>query len=81
MWHVSAAVLNEKGQPITFALVQPKVRAAVRELLHELLAGVGEEPSRLESPRATMHLRRSLTPAEIAGLDPAWLAIPAVDMG
>lgn len=81
MWHASAAVLNGSGMPVPVALWKSSVRAVVREALAELLNGVGEEPSREDSPRTAMHLRRSLTPEEIAGLDPAWLAIPAVDMG
>jgi hypothetical protein len=45
----------------------------------ETLAGVGSGES-VELLRPTcLHVRRSLSPAEVATLSPAWLAIPARD--
>jgi hypothetical protein len=46
----------------------------------KLLGGVGVEPIYEKQGEIAFHIRCSLSPEEISGLDPAWLAIPAVDM-
>lgn len=80
MWHASVAVMDE-GQPVPpLATTDAEARAAATQCA-AMLAGVGMEPSRFEPKDIAFHLRRSLSDAEIARLDPAWLAIPAVDMG
>jgi hypothetical protein len=43
--------------------------------------GVGAAPERPDWYPFSFQLRRSLTDEEITGLDPTWLAIPAVDEG
>lgn len=50
-------------------------------LAEHLLRGVGTGESIRNAGQYVMHVRRSLSDAEIAAIDQAWLAIPAVDMG
>ena len=45
-----------------------------------LLAELGTGETFEQRSQTTIHIRRSLSAEEIAGLDPAWLAIPAVDI-
>lgn len=55
-------------------------RKTAAELGGLVLAGVGLAPDRVDvTSSRVVHVRRSLTDAEIAGLDPAWLAIEATD--
>ena len=55
------------------------VLRAARRVALEMLAGVGAGES-VEMVRPTcIHVRRSLSPAEVAMLSPEWLAIPARD--
>ena len=55
------------------------VLRAARRVALEMLAGVGAGES-VEMVRPTcIHMRRSLSPAEVATLAPEWLAIPARD--
>lgn len=79
MWHASIAVLAVSGPIPTAAWTRQDRRRAVR-LAENLLDSVGVEPSRTDVGVIALHLRRSLSPEEIAALDPDWLAIPAVDM-
>ena len=81
MWHASAALLNPAGKASPVLLWSSAQRATARQVLTLLLEGVGVGPLRDEGPRTTMHLRRVLSAEEIAGLDPAWLAIPPIDLG
>jgi len=55
------------------------VLRAARRLLMELLGGVGMGESVEKVGRWAIHMRRSLSPAEIATLSADWLAIPARD--
>lgn len=48
-------------------------------LARHLLEGVGTGEVFQKQDTLAFHIRRSLSPEEIAGLDPAWLAIPAID--
>jgi hypothetical protein len=50
-----------------------------RGRLRELLSGVGTGEDHWQAGDAAYHLRRRLTDAELAWLDPAWLALPAID--
>jgi hypothetical protein len=54
------------------------VRAA-RRLAIELLDGVGMGEPVEKVGRVALHVRRSLSPAEVATLSADWLAIPARD--
>lgn len=79
MWHASIAVIgNKQKRPVPARLVQNKKLPYA--LGRQLLEGVGMEPTYEKQGEWAFHIRRSLTAEEIAGLDPAWLAIPAVDM-
>jgi hypothetical protein len=50
-----------------------------RGRLRELLSGMGTGLDYWEAGGAAYHLRRRLTDAELARIDPAWLALPAID--
>lgn len=78
MWHASIAVLAVSGPIPTAAWTRQDRRRAAR-LAEDLLTDVGIESNRAEFGDFAYHLRRSLSSAEIAALDPEWLAIPAVD--
>ena len=81
MWHASVAAVRSSG-PVPWALLPPRARVRLREVAAALLRGVGTGPEIWQpKPSGVAHLRRSLSDAEIAGLDPAWVAIPPVDMG
>lgn len=84
VWHASVSVLDEERQPVPTAGLTDKQRRRAQRLAVELLAGVGREPDRRTLHPLAHHLRRRLTPAELASIarsDPAWLSIPAVDAG
>jgi hypothetical protein len=53
--------------------------AAARGMAVALLRGVGQGEDYWKDGPHALHLRRRLGDAEIAGLDPAWLALPAID--
>lgn len=55
-------------------------KKAAYALGESLLNGVGMEPTYTKIGDIAFHVRRPLTPEEIAGLSPEWLAIPAVDI-
>lgn len=52
----------------------------MQALGYELLVGVGRSLTRVDAARQVVHVRRPLTDEEIAELDPAWLALPAIDL-
>lgn len=78
MWHASIVRRGKHREPIPARRVLSKKSAYA--LGQSLLAGVGMEPTYTKIGELAFHVRRSLTEQEIAGLDPAWLAIPPVDM-
>ncbi len=45
----------------------------------KLLDGVGSGQMFEKVGDTAVHIRRSLSDEEIAGLDPAWVALPAID--
>lgn len=82
MWHASVSVLGPTGVPVPRERLTPRTRARLREVAAGLLRGVGAGPDRWDArSNGVLHLRRALSAAELASLDPAWLAIPAVDIG
>ena len=81
MWHASIAILDAFGYSIDTYRWPSDYRVRAQRIATELLEGVGQEPTRIDDGHIVIHVRRSITDAEIAGMDPAWLAIPAVDMG
>lgn len=80
MWHASVAVMGASG-PIGPDELPRGVRRIGAALARSLIEGVGAGPVIEHRKEIAQHARRSLSDAEIAGLDPAWVAIPAVDMG
>ena len=81
MWHASTALIGRDGMPIDLTRVSIEQMRAMKRIALGMLDGVGGAPLVWTETRATLHLRRPLTDAEIAGLDPAWVALPAIDMG
>jgi hypothetical protein len=79
VWHASIGVFDgAPRRPV--AAWSPKQWARAIRLGQHLLRGRGTGEVYLKGGRWVVHVRRSLSPEEIAGLDPAWLAIPAVDI-
>ncbi len=78
MWHASIARLDHRGAVPSERWGEGTIRDAKRRLL-EALAKVGQEPSVLRMGRIALHMRRSLSDAEMAQLSREWLAIPAQD--
>jgi len=80
VWHASVAVLSEDGRPIPTGAWSPKRYARAVRVGHRLLEGRGAGETFVKLGQAVVHVRRSLSPEEIAGLDPAWVALPAIDI-
>ena len=73
-------VLFRDGKPFTPRGMR---RQHAEQRLSQLLEGVGAAPDYWKTTNEqapTLHLRRSLSTEEIAGLDPAWVALPAIDL-
>lgn len=77
MWHASIAV-QSVGGPIPWSRCGLKTRAAVRETVIGLLAGVGAGDTRRDRSEFVLHARRRLADRELAMLTAEWCAIPAV---
>lgn len=77
VWHASLAVLNFSGV-VQLRNVWNKDR--LRKIAKDLIADVGTGELFQKETETTIHMRRALSIEEVAGLDPAWLAIPAVDI-
>jgi hypothetical protein len=58
-----------------------KVLSKSRHRAVTLLKGVGVGQDHWTRGDGAIHLRRRLSDAEIERLDPAWLALPAIDGG
>lgn len=80
MWHASVALRGPAG-PVPTLDVGRKDRRLAQEIARRLVEGVGEGEIIEHTKGVAFHARRRLTDTELAKLDPAWLAIPAVDMG
>lgn len=79
MWHASIARLSRSRNPIHTGRWGDGTLRDARRTAMDILHGVGMGES-VEMLRPTcLHVRRSLSPEEIATLSPAWLAIPARD--
>ena len=52
----------------------------MRDVVGRLLGGVGTGETKRMRSEAVLHARRKLSDLELAQLDPAWCAIPAVDI-
>jgi hypothetical protein len=82
VWHASIARIDlgsDRAIPVRRWGAKHHAKAYGRAAT--LLAGVGEGRDFREDGDYCIHLRRKLTPAEMARIDPAWLAAPAIDEG
>lgn len=66
MWHVSIAFLKEPEGTLAFARWGPSLLARARDVGLHLLLGVGEGSTWIHRGNIAIHVRRSLTDAEIA---------------
>ncbi len=80
MWHASIAVCNNASQSRAVANWSAKQNGRALRLARQILGGVGAGETFVKYGHYVVHVRRSLSAEEIAGMDLAWLAIPAVDM-
>lgn len=80
MWHASVC-LYVGDRPVRTSDVPRAQRRIGASLALRLLEGVGWGPTREETKELAFHARRSLSDAEMARIDSAWLAIEPVDMG
>lgn len=81
MWHASVCKRGKDGRSTPSSGVSPKDTRSAVALGMYLLDGVGTGATLRHTKHIAFHTRRRLSDQELAGLDPAWLAIPAVDMG
>lgn len=79
MWHASVAQLSKFGELIGTKRWGDGVLRAARRLASGTLDGVGRGESVETLTPGCLHLRRSLSDAEIATLTAEWLALPARD--
>lgn len=77
MWHASIAVVWDY-RLVPWERCGLKTRAVVRDKVIGLFAGVGTGDTRRDRSAVVLHARRRLHDRELAQLDPAWCAIPAV---
>lgn len=80
MWHVSLSLPQATGPLLTDKWTRQQRNEAARQA-RRLLTGVGGPVEETGLYPFAYHLRRMLTDAEIAGLDAAWCALPAIDAG
>lgn len=84
VWHASAVYIDARPrEPLRVEIHEwtPEQRRLIKRRLDSLLAGVGEGPEMWHEGDRTLHVRRSTTAGERALIDPAWLAVPATDVG
>lgn len=80
MWHASVAVVDGTGKLVPTEKLTPKQARRAQALCYELLERAGQGEDRRDRFPVAFHLRRRLSPRELALLDPAWCAIPAEDL-
>jgi len=79
VWHASIAVRDAVSITMRpWGRCGLKARHLVREIVCDLLAGVGSGNTRRDRSDVVLHARRRMSERELAMLDPAWCAIPAV---
>jgi hypothetical protein len=78
VWHASVSSLDHAGA--RFLSLPRQTRRLAVQLGVLLLNGVGEGETRREAVTLAAHFRRRLSNAELSWIDPAWLAIHAVDV-
>ena len=77
MWHASISVHDGGGQ-VPWSRCGLASRAIVRDVVIGLLSGAGTGATRRERSAVVLHARRRLSELELAALEPAWCALPAV---
>jgi hypothetical protein len=80
VWHVSLSLPQATRPLVTDKWTRQQRNEAERQA-RKLLAGVGGPVEMPGLYPFAYHLRRGLTDEEIAGLDQAWCALPAIDEG
>lgn len=79
VWHASISLWPSPQRPSPLDRWGGRLERKARLRLDALLLGVGAGPVLCNRGGIALHLRRRLSPAELARLSPAWLAIPATD--
>lgn len=79
MWEVSTS-LSRGGQPYPVGALVPGMGRLLVEAAMNLVDGVGNE-RHWHTDSVSVHIRATLTEAEMAKLPPEWLACPAIDNG
>lgn len=80
VWHASISLQDlRRRRPVPVADWDARAWEKARTKLRTLLAGVGTGEDVRERGDVALHLKRRLSDGELARLDPAWLANPAVD--
>ncbi len=80
MWHASISLQDlRRRRPVAVADWDGRDWEKARAKLRMLLLGVGTGEDVRERGDVAIHLKRRLSDGELARLDPAWLACPAVD--
>ena len=79
VWHASLSARTD-FEMLPWSRFRLKARAYARDQLFTLLWGVGEGDTRRERSAYVLHARRKLSARELALLDPAWCAIPPIDI-
>ena len=72
------ATKDDHGLPVPMT---KKLQDVAVKLGDRLLRDVGIEPTRVDRSQRVVHVRRSLSNAEVAKLPAAWRAIEPVDLG
>ena len=81
MWHASVAIIGFIPPRVLPIHYQPaRVLKPAKLVALDLIADVGEGETLRQRGPIALHARRKLSPAELATLDPAWCALPAIDI-
>jgi hypothetical protein len=80
VWHASIALRDDAG-PVRTSTVDRRRRRLAFALAARLLDGVGVGDAVEQVKEHVFHVRRKVSPRELAAIDQAWLAVPAVDGG
>jgi hypothetical protein len=74
VWHASIGCGGKR-----VAEWSPGMLERAHAILRVLMYGVGQGETKIDSEGYVLQHRRTLTEEEIAKLEPAWLALPAID--
>lgn len=82
MWEASASLARRPGDPWKIANVPASHGRVLVAHVEALVAGVGDhERGYWHTDSVSVHYRCPLTDGEVAQLDAAWCALPAVHTG